>query len=87
MAAITGGLDWETLRGFAYGSQGAAALARLAPAVGRAADAGDPDAMLMLESAAVALAELVSRVRAQTGTLPVTATGGALRISPCSRRH
>ncbi|ACO47680.1 BadF/BadG/BcrA/BcrD ATPase family protein [Deinococcus deserti] len=82
VAAVTGGLDWETLRSFAYGSPGAAALARLAPAVGRAADAGDPDATHILEDAASSLAELAVRLRTQVGPLPVTATGGALRVSP-----
>ncbi|MFC4638314.1 N-acetylglucosamine kinase [Deinococcus hohokamensis] len=81
VAAVTGGLDWETLRAFVYGTPGAGTTARLAPAVGRAADAGDPDATRLLEEAAAALAELVTRLRARVGPLPVTATGGALRVS------
>ncbi|GGL99249.1 BadF/BadG/BcrA/BcrD ATPase family protein [Deinococcus aerophilus] len=81
VAAITGGLDWPTLRAFAYGTPGAAALARLAPAVGRAADQGDPEAQRMVTQAAHALAELARRVLARTGPLPVTATGGALRTT------
>jgi N-acetylglucosamine kinase-like BadF-type ATPase len=81
VAAITGGLDWPTLRAFAYGTPGAAALARLAPAVGRAADQGDPDATRIVTQAAASLAELARRVLARTGPLPVTATGGALRIT------
>ncbi|MFC4424997.1 N-acetylglucosamine kinase [Deinococcus navajonensis] len=81
VAAITGGLDWDTLRAFVYGTPGAGATAQLAPAVGRAADAGDPDAMRLLEEAAAQLAELAMRLRARVGPLPVTATGGALRAS------
>lgn len=81
VAAVTGGLDWETLRAFVYGTPGAGATARLAPAVGRAADAGDPDATRLLDEAAAALAELATRLRVRVGPLPVTATGGALRVS------
>ncbi|MBZ9713515.1 N-acetylglucosamine kinase [Deinococcus multiflagellatus] len=82
VAAVTGGLDWDTLRAFAYAAPGAGAVARLAPAVGRAADAGDPVAQALLQDAAQALAALARRVQARTAPLPVTATGGALRISP-----
>ncbi|MFB9994603.1 N-acetylglucosamine kinase [Deinococcus oregonensis] len=82
VAAITGGLDWNSLRAFAYAAPGAAAIARLAPAVGRAADAGDAEALAILKASASALAELARRVRAQVGPLPVTLTGGALRVSP-----
>lgn len=82
LAVLTGGLDWDTLRAFAYGTPGAAALASLAPAVGRAADRGDVVAVDLLEDAARSLAELARRVQARVGLLPVTATGGALRVSP-----
>ncbi|THF71767.1 ATPase [Deinococcus sp. Arct2-2] len=82
LAAITGGLDWHSLRAFAYAAPGASAIARLAPAVGRAADGGDADALAILDASAAALAELARRVRARVGTLPVTVTGGALRVSP-----
>lgn len=82
VAAVTGGLDWESLRAFVYGTPGAASLARLAPAVGRAADAGDPVAAALLDDAARSLAELAQRVQARVGPLPVTATGGTLRVSP-----
>ncbi|MVN86397.1 ATPase [Deinococcus sp. HMF7620] len=81
VAAVTGGLDWDILRAFAYDTPGAGAVASLAPAVGRAADAGDPAAQTMLEDAAQALAGLARRVQARVGVLPVTATGGALRMS------
>lgn len=82
IAGVTGGLDWDRLRAFAYGGSGAAAVASLAPAVGRAADAGDPVALALLEDAARSLADLVRRVEARVGPLPVVATGGALRVSP-----
>lgn len=77
--AISGGTDWDTLRAFTYGQPGAAAVARLAPAVSRAAEQGDPVAAHLIEEAAQALAELARRVQEQVGALPVTATGGALR--------
>ncbi|GAA5534214.1 N-acetylglucosamine kinase [Deinococcus aluminii] len=82
VAGVTGGLDWDTLRAFAYGTPGAAALAALAPAVGRAADRGDGVADALLDEAARSLADLAGRVRARVGPLPITATGGALRVSP-----
>ncbi|WP_104992159.1 BadF/BadG/BcrA/BcrD ATPase family protein [Deinococcus sp. NW-56] len=82
VASLTDGLDWPTLRAFAYGTPGAAALASLAPAVGRAADVGDPVARALLAEAAHALADLARRVLARTGPLPLRATGGALRVSP-----
>ena len=84
VAAVTGGLDWDTLRAFVYGTPGASALARLAPAVERAAQAGDPAAGDIRADAARALADLARRVQTQLrargdGPLPVVATGGALR--------
>lgn len=79
---VTGGLDWDSLRRFVYGAPGASALARLAPAVGRAAQRGDPVALALLEEAAGSLAELARRVGARVPGLPVIATGGALRVSP-----
>ena len=82
VAGVTGGVDWDTLRAFAYGTPGAAEIARLAPAVGRAADAGDPDALDIVQEMARALADLAARVQAQTGPLPVRFAGGALKISP-----
>lgn len=82
VARVTGSLDWPTLRAYAYGTPGAAGVASLAPAVGRAADAGDPAARALLEEAAYALADLARRVRRRTGPLPLRATGGALRVSP-----
>lgn len=82
VAAVTGGLDWDTLRSFVYAAPGASALARLAPAVGRAADRGDAAALELLRGAATSLAELGRRVQVRAGPLPLRATGGALRVSP-----
>ena len=82
VAAITGGLDWDTLRAFVYAVPGASALARLAPAVGRGAARGDAAALELLREAAASLAELGRRVQVRAGDLPLRATGGALRVSP-----
>ncbi|WP_229782166.1 BadF/BadG/BcrA/BcrD ATPase family protein [Deinococcus daejeonensis] len=80
---VTGGLDWDALRQFTYAQPGAAAVARLAPAVGRAADAGDVVARAILRDAAQALAALAVTVqRRLPEAVPVVATGGALRVSP-----
>lgn len=81
--AVTGGLDWDALRRFTYAQPGAAAVARLAPAVGRAADAGDAVACGILRDAAEVLAALAVTVqRRLPAAVPVVATGGALRVSP-----
>lgn len=82
LAHEMGGLDWDTMRQFVYGTPGASSLARLAPAVTRAAKESDKDAQQMLEAAAHSLAELAGRMRQQLGPLPVVATGGALRSLP-----
>ena len=86
LAAITGGLDWETLRAFVYGTAGAASLARLAPAVSRAAGRGDGAALNLLQQAAWSLANLAHRLQRQLGArdaaLPVVATGGTLQSLP-----
>lgn len=84
LRAVTGGLDWATLRAFVYDQPGAAALARLSPAVTRAVEAGDPVAQELLFEAATSLAELVRRIRqrAERPTWAVVATGGALRSVP-----
>lgn len=79
---ITGGLDWDTLRAYTYGTPGARAVAALAPAVGRAADRSDPVALDILRGAAQDLAQLAAVVSARVDVpLQVAATGGALRVS------
>ena len=85
VAAITGGLDWDTLRAYTYAAPGASALARLAPAVGRAAGRGDAAALGLLREAAASLTELGRRVQARAGEVPVRFTGGrcgSVRSSP-----
>lgn len=79
---VTGSLDWEVLRGYAYGTPGAGAVAALAPAVGRAAGQADPVALGILHEAADALLDLAGVLVDRVGRpLPVVATGGALRVS------
>ncbi|GGR92280.1 BadF/BadG/BcrA/BcrD ATPase family protein [Deinococcus sedimenti] len=79
---VAGGLDWDTLRHLAYHAPGAAAVATLAPAVGRAADRGDAAAQAMLRDAAHALAALARTVQARLpAPRPTVVSGGALRVS------
>lgn len=79
--AITGGLDWETLRTYIYSEPGAASVATLAPAVGAAADRGDQVAMKLLKEACKSLVQLVEALFQRIGKLPVVATGGVFYIS------
>ncbi|GGL00825.1 N-acetylglucosamine kinase [Deinococcus radiotolerans] len=83
MRALTSALDWDTVRHFTYGTPGASAVASLAPAVGRAADQGDPVALGILTQAAAVLADLAQTVQHQLPrAIPVVVTGGSLRVSP-----
>lgn len=83
LGARMGGVDWDTVRAFAYEEPGAARVASLAPALGEAADAGDEAARAVVEQVAGSLCDLALAVQAQVGApLPVTATGGALRVTP-----
>lgn len=77
---ITGGLDWETLRAYVYSEPGAATVAAMAPAVGRAADQGDQVALGFLQEACDSLVQLVKALSEWIGPLPVVATGGVFRI-------
>lgn len=81
LSDISGDLQWDTLRHIVYGVPGASSVARFAPAVGRAADAGDQVALRLVDEAADSLAALARRIQTRVGSLPVIATGGALRIS------
>lgn len=76
-----GGSDWPTIRAYVYGG-GRQAVAALAPAVGRAAQQGDPLARQILLQAGRELADLAQTLRHRVGVLPVVLTGGALRVSP-----
>ncbi|WP_407541793.1 BadF/BadG/BcrA/BcrD ATPase family protein (plasmid) [Deinococcus radiomollis] len=77
LRAAVGSLDWPHLRQWVYGG-GRAALATLAPAVYRAALAGDPDAQDVTRQAGETLAQLADTLlgRSPPG-LPVTLAGGA----------
>ncbi|MGY2896587.1 N-acetylglucosamine kinase [Deinococcus sp. UYEF24] len=77
LRASVGGLDWPNVRQWVYGG-GRAALATLAPAVYRAALAGDPDARNVTRRAGEALAQLVDTLLERTEPgLPVALVGGA----------
>ena len=77
LRASVGGLDWPRVRQWVYGG-GRAALATLAPAVYRAALAGDPDAQKVTRRAGEALAELADTLLERTEPgLPVALAGGA----------
>lgn len=85
LRASVGGLDWPRVRQWVYGG-GRAALATLAPAVYRAALAGDPDAQDVTRRAGEALAQLADTLlgrsppgRPDVGNmgLPITLAGGA----------
>ena len=77
LRAAIGSLDWPHLRQWVY-QGGRGALATLAPAVYRAALAGDPDAQRVSRRAGEALAELADTLlnRSPPG-LPVILAGGA----------
>ena len=68
---------------------GAAGFARLAPVVDRLADAGDPEAIVIVRRSATALAELVVGVATALAmpATPVCPVGGALTHLRQLRRH
>jgi N-acetylglucosamine kinase-like BadF-type ATPase len=68
---------------------GAAGFARLAPVVDRLADAGDPEAIVIVRRSATALAELVVGVATALAmpAAPVCPVGGALTHLRQLRRH
>jgi glucosamine kinase len=84
LITLTGSLDWPDLRSWVYGG-GRGAVATLAPAVHRAALAGDPVAQGVLRRAGEALADLASTLlsRCPPG-LPLVLAGGA--ASPLVRQ-
>ena len=77
LAILTGSLSWPELRSWVYNG-GRGAVAKLAPAVHRAALANDPDAQDVLGLAGLALARLASTLlrRCPPG-LPLVLAGGA----------
>ncbi|WP_407572370.1 N-acetylglucosamine kinase [Deinococcus altitudinis] len=77
LGAAVGGLDWPQVRQWVYGG-GRAAVATLAPAVYRAALAGDPHAQDVTRRAGEALARLADTLLERTEPgLPVALAGGA----------
>ena len=74
--------DWDDLIGIIYGG-GRRQVAALAPAVARAARAGDEVAVAILERAGAELAALTRTVLTRSGeTLPVVFMGGVAQLSP-----
>jgi len=77
LAALTGSLDWPMLRAYVY-QGGRARLAALAPAVYRAALAGDPAALAVMHAAGMALAGLARTVIGRcSAPRPLVLAGGA----------
>lgn len=72
--------DWADLRIFIYGN-GRSAIASIAPIVGKLADAGNEIAQLLIQDAALALAELAQHIVDRTGATKVIAMGGTFKIS------
>ena len=78
---MIGSSEWEAIRAYVYGGD-RSAVSRLAPLVGVAAQQGSAHAQRILKAAGRELADLVQRLQAQIGALPVTAVGGAWLVSP-----
>ncbi len=78
LAAVIGGLDWPRVRAYVY-QGGRARLAALAPAVSRAAEAGDPESLAVMHAAGTALARLARTVLGRCpAPLPLVLAGGAV---------
>lgn len=73
--------NWGDLRIFIYGN-GRSAIASVAPTVGKLADSGNEVAVMLIQDAAMALAELAQHMIDRTGATKVVAMGGTFRISP-----
>jgi len=72
--------DWPDLRIYIYGN-GRASIAAIAPVVGKLADQGNEVAQLLIQDAAMALAELAQHIMDRTGATKVIAMGGTFKIS------
>ncbi len=82
LAAVIGGHDWDTVRRYVYGG-GRSAVAALAPAVARAAEAGDVSALAVLAWAGRELARLADVLLARVDAeLPVALAGGVTYLGP-----
>lgn len=79
--------EWNDWRSFIYGGD-RGTMAKLAPVVGKAAEAGDLAAQKILFQAGEELAWLGKALlsRAQNPHLPIALLGGALKISPLIRQ-
>lgn len=80
MQAALGTLDWAELRTHVYVG-GRSTLARLAPAVDRAASQGDEQAQAIQREAGEALARLARILLRQCGTRRLCLSGGALNAA------
>lgn len=79
--ALTGGDDWNTVRSFVYaGDRGR--IGTLATGVAKAAHAGDPLALRILDQAGRELARLATSLISRTGSKPTRFTGGVLKLHP-----
>jgi N-acetylglucosamine kinase-like BadF-type ATPase len=78
-----GGSDWEHVLSVIYGENPRTILARLVPAVVKAAHAGDEAAISILQNAGRELARLANVILKRLGnTLPVAFSGGISKASP-----
>lgn len=85
LAAVIGGSEWDQVRSWAYGGS-RATIAQAAPAVARAADAGDVAALAILAANGRELGRLVSLLRRRLGPLPATLAGRAATMHPAILR-
>jgi len=81
LLAGVGGKDWQDVRSFVYGGD-RGRIGTLATAVARAAEEGDPSALMILEQAGAELALLGRALVARIGELPIGFIGGVLRLHP-----
>lgn len=79
--AEVGGTGWSETRSFVYGSD-RGRIGTLAPAVARAATAGDPLATDIIRRAAAELARLAKALIARVGPLPIAFIGGIVTLHP-----
>lgn len=82
--AEMGGTGWTETRSFVYGSD-RGRIGTLAPAVARAATAGDPLATDIIGRAAVELARLAKALVTRAGPLPIAFIGGIVTLHPLIR--
>jgi len=82
--AAAGGGDWSDIRAYIYsGDRGK--IGALSKAVGEAAKAGDPFALMLMQQAGEELARLGNILIKRCGNHPVAFIGGVLGLSPIIR--